>query len=108
MDKGAVLDILRRFGCALETRGVRTERMVLFGSYATGTYHEWSDIDVVVVSDDFVGMGYWDRITILSDAICELRAPIEAVAKTVEEWESGASLIVAFATDGELVYQSHP
>ncbi len=61
--------------------------MILFGSYATGKYKEGSDIDVVVISDNFEGKNYWERIDILSDAIYEVFEPIEAVAMTPEEWE---------------------
>mgnify|MGYP001607528610 CR=1 FL=1 len=63
-----------------------------------------SDIDVVIISDDFAGKGYWERIDILADAIYEIFAPIEAVAMTPEEWERGDSLIAAFARKGEVLY----
>ena len=32
-------------------REYRPERMILFGSLARGTVHEWSDIDLAVVKD---------------------------------------------------------
>jgi hypothetical protein len=42
---------------------------------------------VVIISDDFAGKGYWERVDILADVIYEIFAPIEAVAMTPEEWE---------------------
>ena len=39
--------------------GVHFNKIILFGSYARNTPHEWSDIDLVLVSDDFIEMG-WD------------------------------------------------
>jgi len=104
MDKGAVLEILFRFRKALESRGIRVAKLVLFGSYATGNYRDGSDIDVAVVSDDFAGKDYWERTEILSDAIYEVFEPIEAIAATCEEWESGHSSVVEYAKDGEVVY----
>ena len=59
---------------------------------------------MVVISKDFNDKGYWERIDILSSAIYELFQPIEAVAMTPEEWESGKSLIVDYAKGGEVVY----
>jgi len=100
MDKKAALKALRRFRRALETRGVRVNQMVLFGSLAAGTGREDSDIDVVVVSQDFAGKSFGERIEILTDAICEVLEPIDAVAMTPREWERGDSMFVDYAREG--------
>jgi len=104
MDKEAVLKIIERFREALERRGVRVCKMILFGSYARGDWHEWSDIDLVVVSPDFEGMGYWDRIEVLTEAIYRVRQPIEAVAMDPDQWDRGDSMLAQIAREGELVY----
>ena len=104
MDKDEVLTIIDIFAKALESNGIRISRIVLFGSYATGRQHEGSDIDLIVVSDDFADRGYWERVDVLAEAIYEVWKPIEARAMTVEEWERGDSMIAEFARDGELVY----
>ena len=103
MDKDTVLNITRRFGEALEARGITIGQIVLYGSYSAGDYHEGSDIDLVVVSEDFRGMEFWDRIRVMSEAICELWEPIESIAMTPDEWEHGDSLIAQFARQGEVV-----
>ncbi|MCJ7483699.1 MAG: nucleotidyltransferase domain-containing protein [Thermodesulfovibrionales bacterium] len=104
MDKSAVLNIIRQFKDALEKKGIKIERIVLYGSYAAGTQREGSDIDLVVISNDFSGLGYWQRIDLLSAAIYEVFKPIEAVAMTQAEWEKGDSFIVDFARNGEVVF----
>jgi predicted nucleotidyltransferase len=104
MDKNDVLNIIHRYRIALEELGVNVEKMILFGSYATGTYHEGSDIDLVVISKDFSGKGFWDRIHILAKALRIVFEPIEATAMTPEEFESGDSMIALFAKEeGEVV-----
>lgn len=103
MDKKTVLEILSRFRKALESKGVRIDKLILFGSYATGMYREGSDIDVVVISENFAGKNYWERIDILSDAIYEVFEPIEAIAMTPEEWEKGKSDIVEYSKMGEVI-----
>ncbi|MBN1293683.1 MAG: nucleotidyltransferase domain-containing protein [Candidatus Latescibacteria bacterium] len=103
MDKNTILNILSRFRSVLETNGVTVNRMILFGSYANGTFKEGSDIDVVVVSENFEGKNFWKRTNILSDAIYEIFEPIEVVAMTPEEWERGNSDIRDFAREGEEV-----
>lgn len=104
MDKGTVLNILSLFRKAIESKGIRLDKLVLFGSYAIGTYREGSDIDIVVISEDFRDKGYWERIDILSDAIYEVFEPIEAIAMTPEEWEKGESPIAEYAKEGEVIY----
>ena len=104
MDKGEVLEIILRFQQALEGKGIEINKLVLFGSYATGQFREGSDIDVVVISDSFTGKGYWERIDILSDAIYEVFAPVEAVGMTPDEWEKKDSFIADYARNGEIVY----
>ena len=103
MDKRAALDVLARFREALVSQGVHAPRLVLFGSHATGEAREDSDIDVVVISEAFVGVSHWDRITLLGKAICASHVLIEAVPMTQQEWEGGGSLIAEFARDGEEV-----
>lgn len=104
MDKEAVLKVVRDFGRALEAESVKPQKIILFGSYSTGTQHEGSDIDVVVISEDFAGKDYWERIDVLAAAIAVVWQPIEAIAMTPQEWESGESRIVDFARNGEVVY----
>lgn len=103
MDKAAVLEIIVRFEKILHAKRIEVERIVLFGSYAKGTAHEGSDIDLIVVSPSFEGKNHWERIEILSDAIYDLWAPVEAVAITPKEWEEGDKLVVLFAREGEVV-----
>jgi predicted nucleotidyltransferase len=104
MDKKSALDSLHRFRLALESQGIHIHKLVLYGSYARGKAREGSDIDVIVISDDFSGKSYWERIEVLSDAIYEVFEPIEAVALTKEEWERGESVVVDYAKKGEVIF----
>lgn len=103
MGKKDVLDILRRFRAALESKKVRVEKVVLFGSWAKGTAREDSDIDVVVVSPDFGGKDLWSRAKMLGPAAYQVFAPIQASALTPQEWEGKTSTICELAKDGEVL-----
>ena len=100
MDKNYALKVAARFNEALVRLGVKASRIILFGSYAKETQREGSDIDIAVISGDFKGMDYWKRIDVMSKAIFKTYEPIEAVAFTPEEWESGNSIICEYARDG--------
>ena len=103
MDKKAVLTIISDFAKALEFQNIKPKQIILFGSYASGQQQEDSDIDLVVISDDFEGKDYWQRIDILSAAIYKVFKPIEAIAITPEEWQNSNSPIIDRARKGEVV-----
>ncbi len=56
-----IMTILKKYVAELERNNIHLEAVVLFGSYATGRYEEFSDIDVALVSDDFQGVRFLDR-----------------------------------------------
>jgi uncharacterized protein len=103
MDKNHAKNALIRFREALQKKGFGINNMVLFGSYANGTQREDSDIDVVVISDGFKNLGYWERIDVLSKAIYEVFEPIEATAYTPEEWAADDTTIHEYAKNGESI-----
>ena len=103
MGQDAVAKIIEQFKQALTSANVQVDQLILFGSHATGTAREDSDIDVIVISPSFAGKTYWDRVEILSDAIYKVFAPIEASAFTPEEWQSENSLLFDYAKNGILV-----
>lgn len=51
-----VIDTVRQFADAVREQGVNLKRVVLFGSYSRGEERQWSDIDVALVADEFVGV----------------------------------------------------
>ena len=103
MGQNTVLATVKRFKNALESINIQVDQLILFGSYAEGTAREDSDIDLVVISSSFSDKSYWERINILTDAIYQVFAPIEASAFTPDEWKSEKSLISDYAKNGVLV-----
>jgi predicted nucleotidyltransferase len=47
------------------SREIRVQRVILFGSWARGDYLDDSDIDLIVLSNDFEGVPFEDRLVIL-------------------------------------------
>ncbi len=78
-------EIIRRFRAELEKMGIRCEQVLLFGSYATGTAHEGSDIDLLVVSSDWARYSERERLEMLGIAAVRLLEPIQARGVTPEE-----------------------
>jgi len=53
MDKREVIRTIKTFGKALRKHGIRVDRIVLYGSHASGKASLDSDIDVAVISRNF-------------------------------------------------------
>jgi len=81
--------VLDRYKDALSALGIIPEQVILFGSYATGTAKEMSDIDVLVVSSDFRGKNVRERLELLGVAAVRIMEPIQAYGLTPEELASG-------------------
>lgn len=89
MDK-EITEIIERFKQSLEKLGVKTKKIIIFGSYAKGKAKKHSDIDVVVISDDFKNIDLFKRLEIIGIALAKARVmePVEALGYTEEEYNS--------------------
>ncbi len=56
-----IVKIVKKYIQALEQSHIHIKSAVLFGSYVRGNTHEWSDLDIALVSDDFEGIRFLDR-----------------------------------------------
>ncbi|MCX6153294.1 MAG: nucleotidyltransferase domain-containing protein [Candidatus Kapabacteria bacterium] len=56
-----IIEIIKNFVIEAKVDNVSIEKAILFGSYAKGTNHKFSDIDVAVVSKDFEGTRFYDN-----------------------------------------------
>ena len=85
MDK-QIYSIITEYKQRLEDSGVKVKKIVLYGSYAWGKAREESDIDLVVVSDDFKEMDLWERLCFLGHARIGIKRPMEILGFTEEEF----------------------
>ncbi|MFB3764356.1 MAG: nucleotidyltransferase domain-containing protein [Methanotrichaceae archaeon] len=80
-----VKEALHSFKNIIETR-FHIDRMILFGSRARDDWLYSSDIDLILVSDDFRSMSFMERIGEISQLWdCDLT--LEAICYTPEEFE---------------------
>ena len=54
-DKKLIHELIERYVGELRKRNINIVAAYLFGSSAQGTAHEWSDIDVALLTDTFMG-----------------------------------------------------
>jgi len=55
-----VINKIKKLVKEISDSGLHLNRVILYGSYAKNTQHEWSDIDVAFVSDEFKNIGFED------------------------------------------------
>jgi predicted nucleotidyltransferase len=89
-------------------KGLKVSSMVLFGSHAKGCATDESDVDVIIISEDFEGKDVFERVRLVKDAtirtIREFSILLDIVGLTPQEFASEKSLVAEYAREGEVVY----
>lgn len=87
-----VKEIINQYKEALRKCGIKVERFILYGSFAKGNPREDSDIDLVVVSENFQKMNLRERLEVLGIGAAKIMKPIEAKGYTPKEIELAPKL----------------
>ena len=74
------------------SRFVKVDQMIIFGSYMEGTAKRDSDIDVIVVSENFKNIDNFDRSRLLDKAAGDIDPEIQAWGFTRDELEAADEL----------------
>ena len=68
LTRDAAITTVKNYAREIRDSGLNLQKVILYGSFAKGTQHEWSDIDVALVADEFKGLPtdhrYFSRIGI--------------------------------------------
>jgi predicted nucleotidyltransferase len=80
-----IKEIVAEYTQTLKTLGVDVERVILYGSHAKDSQRKDSDIDLVIISNDFRKMNSRERSEVLGIAAAGIMRPIEARGYTPEE-----------------------
>ena len=84
-----VVEKIEEFIKALKRERINVARVVLYGSRASGKFHEYSDIDLAVVSPDF-GKDRFEEGARLFKIACRIDTLIEPVPISLESYEKDA------------------
>jgi predicted nucleotidyltransferase len=92
-----VLETVNYFRDLVRKNGIHINNLILFGSSSTGTASPGSDIDIAIISDDFIDRDIFDRAHMTKDAeldtIKKFRVPLDIITLTTEEFEDPGSPI---------------
>ncbi|MFH0726494.1 MAG: nucleotidyltransferase domain-containing protein [Pseudomonadota bacterium] len=100
-----VLKSVRNYIEALKTAGIFVEMVVVFGSRVKERVHEWSDIDLLVISKQFDGMKDRTYINMLWRIAARTDSRIEPIPCGLQQWhEDDSSAIIEIARrEGEVL-----
>lgn len=77
--------IVKRYRTQLQKMGIHPTRVLLYGSQASGTAREGSDIDLIVISGDWQKYNHRQRLELLGIAAARILEPIQAQGFTPTE-----------------------
>ena len=66
---------------------VRIDKVIAYGSYIYGEPREDSDIDLAVISEDFLGMSIVEKIDLLSEISITIDSRIEVKGFSRDEYD---------------------
>jgi hypothetical protein len=81
-----IKQIVRDYKKKLAGLGIIAEKSLIFGSYAQGRATKDSDLDLLIISDDFKKMDLWERLCLLGRARKGICRPMEILGLTREEF----------------------
>lgn len=105
MDKKQLLKIIDGYRLELEKK-IKIDKIILYGSYAYGNPHAGSDIDLIIISENFAKIKPLERLEFLSLATRKNKAPIEAIGYTPEEFSKAEEYIFLdyIVRNGQKIY----
>jgi uncharacterized protein len=98
------LAAIRRFARRIAAR-FDPEKIILFGSFAYGTPHEWSDVDLLVVMPTYDEINQSIRIILAFDREFPLDLIVRTPKRLRRRLAEGDSFLQEITTKGIVVYE---
>lgn len=108
MSKTKIIKAIKFLEQRLREKRLNLKKIILFGSQITGKATEESDIDIVIISDDFNDKDIFERTRLIKEpeimTIKKFMIPLDIITLTPEEFQSETSLIAEYAKKGEVLF----
>jgi hypothetical protein len=90
----SIVAITKEYLRALQGQGIPISFGILFGSWAHGIAHRWSDIDLVVVSPLYDTSRSFKDVSVLWCQAARTDSRIEPIACGEKEWEADNTRVI--------------
>ena len=102
-----ITDVIRSVVSQLEPR-IRVDKIILFGSYASGSPQKWSDIDIAIISPSFSVLPMWRRQELLAEYLSSADVRLSPLGYAPEELLEPTLFLREIIRTGKVVYQAPP
>lgn len=85
--------IVKDYKDELKRHSINITKMILYGSYAKGHPKPYSDIDLIVVSQDLDRFAPLERQELLAQFTMNIDAPLEVIGYTPKEFKNSNNTI---------------
>jgi len=108
MVKNKVIEAIKFLELCLKEKGLNISKIILFGSQTRGKATKESDVDILIISNDFQNKDIFERARLTKDAevltLKKFMMPLDIITLTSDEFESGTSLVAEYAKKGKVMY----
>lgn len=108
MSKHKVIKAIKYLERCLKEKRLNVKKIILFGSQIAGKTTRESDIDILIISEDFRGKNIFERAEFTKEAevmtIKKFMIPLDIITMTPEEFGSKTSLMAEYAKKGEVLF----
>ncbi len=106
MDREAAIKRSREFINELLSLKLNLRKAILFGSFVRDQQKEWSDIDLALIADEFIGFGYEDKKYFARINVRTPYSMIQTKTYATADFEKGDPFIDEIIKTGILLYQA--
>ena len=106
IDRETAINRSKEFVNELLSLKINLRKAILFGSFVKNQQKEWSDIDIALIADEFIGFGYEDRKYFAKINILEPYSMIQTKTYATAYFEKGDPFIEEIIKTGVLLYQT--
>jgi len=98
--KDLIIKKIKKYLEVLQSNDYSIKKTYLYGSYAKGNYHKDSDIDILIISDNFTGNRFKDSLKILK--FCRaIDTRIEPMPYRPEDFNDSDPLVIEVKATGK-------
>lgn len=91
MVENTITEIIQYLKRSLFESGLSVDKIAVFGSYKKGNYSDQSDLDLIIITNDFSGKDIFERSEMTMDAeiktLRKFMVPLDVLKMTHEEYE---------------------
>jgi len=110
MVKKSTLKVVTFMKDRLQQTGLNVQKIIVFGSQANGKYNAGSDIDLIIISNDFTNKNIFELARLTKDAeimtIRKFMISLDIITITPEELADDKFLLSDYTRTGEVIYDS--